>query len=377
LWLAAQWRIEMPKDDAVTDADFTNVPRGGTQDTFDDHLSDLDGTDAADNLSILPPKGKDLSFPSREEFNATGDGEDKPVAHKTDDEDESGDEKVAVVEEKADEDVVFENETQLVESLGFKDVPTVAALVEKIRGEGQSEVDGIKSFFAAAGINLYGRTMQELNRELQGFNPAVLRTDNGAGTGKGKTKATDESFPSADELLTEAFAEDPNSKKFYQRYGKAIAGPLQAKVDELNGQMEALSNDRMVNDYVADKALYDMAVAATSKDDGPIPSFGEARRLLQANPRARAEALYRMMNFGNEKDTPFLAVFGQWRAQTNQLGLTNAQVALKRDAGKVAKFNKQGGAGKGPDNLKPRKQDEAAAIAATRKLPVSVLERGR
>ena len=277
----------MPKDDAVTDADFTNVPRGGTQDTFDDHLSHLDGTDAADNLSILPPKGKDLSFPSREEFNATGDGEDKPVAHKT------------------DEDVVFENETQLVESLGFKDVPTVAALVEKIRGEGQSEVDGIKSFFAAAGINLYGRTMQELNRELQGFNPAVLRTDNGAGTGKGKTKATDESFPSADELLTEAFAEDPNSKKFYQRYGKAIAGPLQAKVDELNGQMEALSNDRMVNDYVADKALYDMAVAATSKDDGPIPSFGEARRLLQANPRARAEALYRMMNFGTRKTPRF------------------------------------------------------------------------
>jgi len=370
----------MGKDDAVTEADFTEVPRGGTQDTFDDHLSNLDGTDAADNLSMLPPKGKDLSFPSREEFNATGDGEDKPVAHKTDD-DESGDKKVAVVEGKsegeASEDVVFENETQLVESLGFKDVPTVAALVEKIRGEGQSEVDGIKSFFAASGINLYGRTLQELNRELQGFNPAILRNDNGAGDGKGKGKATDDSFPSVDELLSEAAADDPASKKFYHSYGKAIAGPLQARVDELKGQIETLSNDRMVNDYVADKALYDMAVAATSKDDGPIPSFGEARRLLQANPRARAESLYRMMNFGNEKDTPFLAVFGQWRAQTNQLGLTNAQVALKRDAGKVAKFNKQGGAGKGPDNLKPRKQDEAAAIAATRKLPVGILERGR
>lgn len=371
----------------VIESTFTDVPRGSTLDTFDDHLSHLDGTDPADNLSALPPKAKDKSFPTREEFDGTSEGGDKPVKHKSDDDDEETEagEKLKATgkggektdDTVGDEDVSFENETQLVESLGYKGVPTVSALVDKIRGEAQQGVDAVKNFFQSQGITLYGRTIDELNRELETYRPSLQDRNKGNRGGDTDKKTTDDTFPTVDALLEEAISDDPASKKFYARYGKAIAGPIQAKMDDLHSQVEQLSNDRMVNEYVADKALYDMAVAATGKDDGPIPSFGEARRLLAANPRARAEGIYRMMNFGNEKDTPFLAIFGQWRAQTNQLGLTNAQVALKRDSGKVAKFTKQVGAGKGPDNLKQRKQDEAAAIAATRKLPVSVLERGR
>jgi hypothetical protein len=53
------------------------------------------------------------------------------------------------------------------------------------------------------------------------------------------------------------------------------------------------------------------------------------------------------------------------------------QVAEKRQAAKIAKFKRQTGTSRGPDRMKKRPSDEAAAIVAVRKLPASILERPR
>jgi len=71
--------------------------------------------------------------------------------------------------------------------------------------------------------------------------------------------------------------------------------------------------------------------AKSQAGDEPVPSFAEARALLQNTAQARDSALFRLMRFGDTTANPMTQVFNVWRAGHVPGGLTKAETA-KREA---------------------------------------------
>lgn len=393
----------MPKPDldVIEDANFDKVPAGSTLTSFDDSsLEALDGTDPADNLSIAP-RGADQSVPSDKEFQQSGSNEtDAPVDPANDDEENKpdGDKTQAPKDPKVDAPAEGTEETfdtekdYLQKGLGLKD-ESVPAMLERLKTEDQAQVTSMKQVFAAQGRTLFGTTMAEINQELSaglpfaaagqlqpGQVPGQIQPQQVQTIQKTDEKPAFDAGKMVDDLLKDLRIDDTDadSVKFYKGMTDKIVEPINAAMKETRDDLDYHNSQSVVNDYMTDRNLYDQAVSTmkANKDDGPIPSFGDVRRLVTANPAARAQGLLRMIQFNAEDANPFLTGIGQWRASTNAAGLSNAQVAGKRQAARVAKFTKQTTTGKGTDRTKPRQSDEAAAIIATRKLPISVLERG-
>lgn len=384
----------------VTDEPFKELPSTGTHLSFDDHLSSLDGTDPAQNLGVLSPReAGSKAVPSRKELveGDQADGElDVPVSFETDEDQDDTNVQVTHRQEPApkkgkreeadDEADEYDNETDYLQKglkLPDKSVPE---LIERMQGEQTQMVQALKSLYAQQGIQLYGNTPAEINTEIarygqNQFNQGDQRPQRDPNTGRFKSEADDDaefeglSNKEIEGLLEEADVRaDKETVKFYSKLSEKMYGPMAKAMKAQQQSMSYLAQQSIVSDFVTDRMLFDLAVEhlKAKGDDGPIPSFSQIRQLVSQNPRARAEALYRMMEFGDDNSNAFLAGIGQWRNQTNRVGLTNAQVDARR---KVVRFSKETAGRRATSTRTNRQGGMAAEIAANRKLPVSVLER--
>ena len=350
--------------------DFSTVPTGSSMDTFDDTLNSMDGTDPADNLSPVGPKSTDDGFPKAKEFQEgeEAESEDGPVEPSTDEDDDDDDVDTGKAAEGDDAGDGEYTEGDRLKELGH-DYESIEDYTAAVQEEQQSAANAFKEVFAKKGVTLSGNTPTEIAQEL-----SLLAANAPAESGDKSTtsaQAPDDISQAIDGLLKEySLADDAENSKFYRAFGEKIAAPVRA----MQQHMIQASEEQAL--YV-DKVLY-MEAAAAAKGDAPIPSFSEARRMLQANPKLREDALYRERTFGSGKENPFTnEIFATWAAKKNAVGLTNQQVAAKQAGKKAAKFSKQTSGGRSARTGSKSKSNVASEIAAMRKLPASILERSR
>lgn len=383
------------RDIDVSGMKLGEVPAGASQDTVDDHFKELDGTDPADNL--LPVEStKDDGLPSAQELTeGPQDAPDEPVEPARDEDEEEGEEKG---EEKG-EGTKSESETDDEEDAGEDDEGYTEADAMQESGRPGFETFGdyakaedtafneLRSAFKAKGVDLFADNAIEALQEMAAFVAKAPATDPSpqpkTETKTSKDTTADDAHTVSMDDVFERFDnifEDGSKKqvqKFYSELGRAVVAPLNAKIKDLEARLGSTDTTAaQSNAMLALDMSYYARAKAQAGDDDAIPSFAEAKRLLDQNPQLREKALYRLNNFGDEKANPFDGVFAQWRVQKGGTGLSNAERKVRKaSAGKVRKFSRTKTSGKPASRSNQPKTSLAKQIVATRNLPADILNR--
>jgi len=292
------------------------------QDISPDSIPDDIGTPGkGDSVDTVDLGGLELSGSDLPE------GPQQPPAPKA--EEPEGDEPAAEPEGEEQPDEAAEyTEADLVKELNLGEYATVKEALEARESENAKQVDGLKTLFAKAGIDLLGNNLQEIQQELE------WRLTHNSSVPQGPT-ATQPDVPSQAQplKLDDVFAKYQDKLDLDDTQKSLFADMIGAAVAQRQGQLSpALQQISAVPNAVQlllDHQWYNDAKA--SAGDAPIPSLEDARRLLNANPKLREWASQRQEIFGDMNANPMKDIFAQWAGAKNSLGLTNAEVQKRNE----------------------------------------------
>lgn len=226
-------------------------------------------------------------------------------------------------------------EADLVKELNLGDHKTVKDALAARDAAATEQVNGLKTLFSKAGIELLGNNLNEITQELE------YRLTHNSGPAQTPPTPTPDAQSQAQPLsLDGVFAKygdrlelDDTQKALFSDMMGAVRSALSA---EFGPAIQGLNSTPAAVELLLDHQWYNDAKAAAG--DAPIPPFEEARRLLNANPKLREWAGQRREIFGDLNANPMKDVFSQWAGSKNALGLTQAE-AKKRDEAAIKARN--------------------------------------
>lgn len=226
--------------------------------------------------------------------------------------------------EPTDEDLeVYGSEAEWLKAKGVEGYDSFDAY----KSASEAPFSQLKQIMESYGFKTEAKNLLELNQQLveelvKGQNAPAAEA---APQGKPETPAPD---------LTEFFKNygdqiEDGHKKFYSDLASAVAQNVTSQSQKPLGEVQSrIGVLQDVSELMLARDWYNEA--KSSAGDEPVPSFAEARALLQNTPQARDSALFRLVRFGDTTANPMTQMFNVWRAGRVPGGLTKAD-ATKRD----------------------------------------------
>jgi hypothetical protein len=227
----------------------------------------------------------------------------------------------------------FEDQASFLAAQGIEGYASVAEFKE---AEVEAPFEQLKQILGAWGYKTEAKNYAELNEQF--MSDMMSR---GAGSPEQPPQepperprdangrfAAQPSTPSSVDAVFEKYGErlDEENRGFYKDFADAVASSSGQAIGEVQSRLQVLSD---VSEMMLAQTWYNAAKAQAGED--PVPTFAEARAMMQATPQGRDAALFRMIRFGDTNANPMNQIFNVWRAGKGAGGVTKGEAA-KRDA---------------------------------------------